>query len=58
MLPLLQTFVVLLLLNDFQCRRKTYFWMSSISGNFHLLKADLIFGNSLKSFEAKSGEWG
>jgi len=50
MLPLLQTFLELLLWNSFQCRQDI-----SVSWNLCLLKADFIFGNSQNSFGIKSG---
>jgi hypothetical protein len=36
----------------------SFFWGASISGNVRPFQADLIFGNSQKSFRAKSGEQG
>jgi hypothetical protein len=53
-LLLLETFLEFLLWNDFQCRRHI-FWTSSVSWNLRPFKADFIFGNSQKSFGAKSG---
>jgi len=47
MLPLLETFFELLWL---------FFWMSLVSWNLCYFKADLIFGNSQKSFIDISGE--
>jgi hypothetical protein len=54
-LPLLETFVELLLCNCFQCHYH-FFWVSSVSWSLCPFKADFIFGNSQKSFKAKSGE--
>jgi hypothetical protein len=54
-LPLLKTFLELLLWYSFQCCYHIFF-MSSVSRNLHLFKTDSIFGNSKKSFQAKSGE--
>jgi hypothetical protein len=36
----------------------TFYWMSSVSWNLYLFRADFIFENSHKSFEIKSGEQG
>jgi hypothetical protein len=47
----------LLLGNSFQCRRHI-FLTSSLSSNIRHFKADFTFGNSQKSFGAKSGEQG
>jgi hypothetical protein len=57
MLPLLETFLELLLWNSIQCHHHI-FCMSSVSWNFHLYMADFISGNSQKSFRAKSREEG
>jgi hypothetical protein len=48
-LPLLETFVELLLWNSFQYRRHKFLCP---------FKAEFIFGNSQKSFGEKSGEQG
>jgi hypothetical protein len=55
MLPPLETFLELLLWNGFQWHHQI-FWASSLSGDTHPFKTDFIFGNSQKSFKAKSGE--
>jgi hypothetical protein len=57
MLPLLETFLGLLLWNNFQCRRHI-FWLSSVSSDLRPFKADFIFGDSQKSFRVKYGERG
>jgi len=57
MLPLIETFLDLLMWNSFQWRRHI-FWISSISWNIQPFKTAFIFGNSQKSFGAKSGEQG
>jgi hypothetical protein len=56
MLPLLETFLELQLLNSFQGRRHIY-WTALISCNFHAFKTNFIFGNSQKLFGAKAGGW-
>jgi hypothetical protein len=58
MLPLLETFLQLLLWNRFQCRRQIFSWMSSVSWNLRPFKVDFIFENSLKSFGVKTVEHG
>jgi hypothetical protein len=54
----LETFLKLLLQNSFQCHCHFFFffWMYSLYRNLCPFKADFIFGNSQKSFGAKSGE--
>jgi len=54
-LPLLETFLEFLLWNSFQCRHHISF-RTSISLNLPPFKADFNYGNSQKSFGAKSGE--
>jgi hypothetical protein len=54
-LPLVETFLGLLLWISFQCHLHLFF-VSSVSRSLCLFKADLIFGNSHKSFGAKSRE--
>jgi len=52
MLPLFDTFLGLLLWNNFQYHGHI-FWMSSVSRNLRPCKATLFFGNSPKSFGIK-----
>jgi len=58
MLPLLETFLELLLWNSLQCCHHMFFWTSSISLSLQPFKADFIFGNTHKLFGAKSREKG
>jgi len=59
MLPLLETFFEQLPVPSslFFFFFFVFFWMSSITRTLRPFKADLIFGNSHKSFGAKSGEY-